>query len=230
MKQLSFPLLAIISLLLFSSCYNRVYVTNEFEEKTNEHQLIAVLPVAIEMNGVPNRPFEYEVKELIETKESLLFQRELFNEILRSTRNDRKPLRVDLQDYNTTLKKLEDADISIRDSWYLTSSELAELLGVDAVVRSKVEKNRYLSDAASYAISAFQSQLRRTNRNRGLRVYPPLSNSTGNIQLNISVFDANDTRTLWNFGRVVYTNWSRPANSVIRRCYRNISKKFPYRI
>jgi len=228
MRQLSFPLLTIISLLFFSSCFKRAYVSNDFEAKTNEHQLIAVLPVAIEMNGVANHPFEYEAKELVETKESLLFQRELFNEILRSTKNDRKPLRVDLQDYNSTLKKLDDADISIRDSWYLTSSELANLLGVDAVVRSKVVKNRYLSDAASFALSTFQSQFRRTNRNRS--TYSSIPSRTGYIQLNISVIDANDTSTLWNFGRTVYTNWSRPANLVVRQCYRNISKKFPYRI
>lgn len=225
MKSILLFFLSIFSLSLFNSCNKNVYLASNFEQKTTQHQLIAVLPVAIEMNEARNHPLEDSTRELIETKESLLFQRELFNEILRSTNNNRKPLRINLQDYNTTLKLLEEADLNIRDSWYLTSSEMAEILGVDAVVRSKVVKNHYLSNMQSFAISALNRQARANNV-----VVPKVSNRTAYIRLDISLIDRQDNATLWNFGRNLSTDWSRSANQIIRLCYRNISKKFPYRI
>jgi len=225
MRFSSLFLVSIFILFVLNSCNQNIYLASNFEAKTNQHQLIAVLPVAIEMNGATHHPLEDDARELIETKESLLFQRELFNEILRSTNNNRKPLRINLQDYNTTLKILEEANLNIRDSWYLTSSEMAEILGVDAVVRSKVVKNHYLTNMQSFAISALRREAGSYNR-----LVPRVSNRTAHIRLDISLIDKEDNATLWNFGRNLSTDWSRSPNHVIKQCYRNISKKFPYRI
>jgi len=224
MRFIPLPLLSVFILLTFNSCTKNVYLANNFDAKTQKHQLIAVLPVAIEMNGA-RHPMGHDVHELVETKESLLFQRELFNEILRSTKNNKKPLRINLQDYNTTLKILEEADINIRDSWYLTSSEIAEILGVDAVVRSKVVKNHYLTNMESFAITALQRNARTNNR-----IVPRISNRTAFIRLDISLIDKKDNATLWNFGRNLSSDWSMSPNRIIKLCYRNVSKKFPYRI
>jgi len=225
MKLNTVVLLAIFAILL-SACNRNVFIANDFDIKTTQHNSIAVLPVAIEMRGAENNPFEFEAREIIESKESVLFQQELFNQILRSTKQNKRPIRVNVQHFQTTINKLENAGYSIRDSWGMRSEELAQLLGVDAVVRSKILKNRYLPDATAFVLSTFQ---RGISQATGFNIPGPF-NRTGNIQINLALIDGKDTTTLWNFGRTLTTAWNRPGNQIVRQCYRSVSKKFPYRI
>ncbi|MCP3928791.1 MAG: hypothetical protein GY705_06790 [Bacteroidetes bacterium] len=71
---------------------------------------------------------------------------------MRSTRSGKKPIYINLQHYDKTTYLLENAGISIRDAWKEDPERLAEILEVDAVVKARIEKQRFMSDLASFGI------------------------------------------------------------------------------
>jgi hypothetical protein len=128
------------------------YLSPNFEAATATHKLIAVVSVEMHFTGkVPEKWTKEDVSN-VEDAESQAFQISFYNEILRSTKSGRKPIRVDLQHYKKTLQLLRDQQIGIRQSWEVEPEELCRLLGVDAVVKARIEKTRFMSDLESYGI------------------------------------------------------------------------------
>ena len=106
--------------------------------------------------------------------------------------------------------------------------ELAEILGVDAVVRTRVKKTRYMSDLASYGIDV------------GIYVAHDVIHDVtdGEVHLPIpwgltkthDIWAAGeDGALLWQVAVRRATDWTRPANDVIEGITKKLAKKFPYR-
>jgi hypothetical protein len=57
----------------------------------------------------------------------------------------RYALTVRVQNYTNTLQLLSANNISLHDSWYKSDEELCRILNVDAVIRMKIQKKRYMS-------------------------------------------------------------------------------------
>lgn len=218
-----FPIL--VMALFLSSCANR-YIVEDFNNRTAKHQTIAVVPVVIEMTGIEYMQYDEETRIIAETDESKMFQQVLYGEILRSTKNNRKPIRVDVQTFQETLNILEKNEISIRDSWTIPSDELAEMLGVDAIVKSKVVKNRYLPDVLSMGINVARVVIDAV-------FDTPITSRiqrTGEIYTTVSLIDGNNPVTLWNSHRAAEIDWRDNSNAIVNNVYRHVSRKFPYRI
>jgi len=218
--------LPILAMALFlTSCANR-YIVEDFDNRTSSHKTVAVVPVVIEMTGIEYMQYDEETRTIAETDESKMFQQVLYNEILRSTKNNRKPIRVDIQTFQETLNILEKNEISVRDSWAIPSDDLAKLLGVDAIIKSKVVKNKYLPDVVSVGINVAREVI-------GAVFDTPISTRvqrTGEIHTTVSLIDGNDPVTLWNSGGTTEIDWRDSSNRVVKNCYRYVSRKFPYRI
>jgi hypothetical protein len=174
-----------------------------------------------------NMPPSYSVYEieLLEIKESKLFQEALFNNILKSGNHRRQELSISLQPFITTLSLLEKNDISIRNSWDKDDAELAAVLGVDAVVRTSIQKDRIMSDLASASIYAGDKIA------DAILKKPPLPTpafiNTSNIRATCSIVSKGET--LWNDSYITGTNFSASANEVIYNLTSNFAKHFPYR-
>lgn len=145
-KLNSLLLIALVTLL--AACGAQKYTINEFDAITANHQTVAVLPVEMVFTGKQPKKLTPEDIAQIEEAESKAFQISLLNSILGKA----DKMRVSFQDYTRTNQRLEDAGISIRESWTVDPEELAQILEVDAVVRMRVEKQRYMSDLASFGI------------------------------------------------------------------------------
>jgi hypothetical protein len=146
-----FTLLAIGIFVLTTSCH-RYYTSSSFEQKTAKHKLIAVLPPQMVLTGnKPKNVTEEEIAKIEET-ESKLFQRSLYNNILSRANTNKYEMSVALQPYDNTIALLEAKGINLRDAWRKDDKELATILGVDAIVRMSVQKERYMSDLASFGI------------------------------------------------------------------------------
>ena len=132
---------------------------------------------------------------------------------------------VSLQPYTNTLAALEKNNISLRESWTKDDKELAQILGVDAVVRTSIQKQRFMSDLASQGIEAGKRILDAVLRNPAS---VPFGNSkTNDIRATCSIISNGEI--LWNDAYNGASDWNSPANKVIENITDNFAKHFPYK-
>lgn len=222
MKSLT-ALFGYLIIILFSSC-TPYYITNDFEALTREHKTVAVLPFRMIYTGVTPESLSDEEMQDIEIAESKAFQMSYYSEILRSTRAGKDPIRVSIQDYSITLRRLSENNIDIIDSWEAKPEELAKALGVDAVIKTCIQKNRLMTDLASFGIDVGLFFLDAITNNS---IW--VSSTSKEIKANYSLIDSIDGQVLWNVTIYEDADWSQKANNIINNLNRKSAKKFPYR-
>ena len=212
MKRIILLLLAVG--VVFQSCKRTFkYESSSFDERTRDHRIIAVLPVEMVFTGKQPKNLTAEQIKKIEEAESKSFQESLYSKILS------KNLRVEVQSVNKTNSLLASNGIDVRKSWSMTAEELARILKVDAVVKAKVEKERYMSDLASAGIQLAESII---------GIIPGVRSNTNLVKGSCEVLDTNDS-SLWRIAADADADWSRPANEVIEALNRKFARNFPYR-
>ena len=149
-------LIAIMFLLCTTSC-KRYYQISDFEQHTQDHKKIAILPFEIYTSGYVPKKLTPEMIDEIERMESTTFQSNFFSKVLASTRKGEKPLKVTVQHYSQTNSILKENGLEIKDTWTKNPEELVKMLGVDAVVKARIEKDQYFSDGLSAGIELSQS-------------------------------------------------------------------------
>jgi hypothetical protein len=189
------------------------------------HKLIAVLPAEMIFTGVQPKDISAENIAKIEENESRMFQNYLFNAVLRYANTNKYYTAVGFQDISTTQKLLEENNITIRDSWKQDDRKLAELLGVDAIVRMRIQKKRYMSDLASLGVDYGQQVLNQIG-NVG-KYIPYVPNKTNDIYASCNVVSNN--QTLWNDDYRGASNYNVSSEKVIDNITDNFGRHFPYR-
>lgn len=216
-------LVSLLVLITLSSCH-RYYTSSSFDAKTARHKSIAILPPQIIITGIlPKTLSKSDIEELEET-ESRLFHRSLYNNILMRASNREYAMYVSVQPYTNTMAILEKNNINVRESWMMDDKELANLLGVDAVVRSSIEKDRFMSDLASASIDVGRKII---NVILSKPVYVPVTSKTNDIRASCSIISNGET--LWNDYYKRESDWNSPANQVIENITDNFAKHFPYK-
>jgi hypothetical protein len=225
-KHLPLQTLALLFFISIVSCGRKAYQANNFEEKTAQHEVIAVLPAQMIFTGTQPKNLTPEDIAKIEIQESKDFQVALYNSILRHANTRKYITTIDFQDVTITLKKLEDAGIDIRKSWTMDDKELASILGVDAVIKMRVTKKRYMSDYASYGVSAARSIISRTGIGSKIPI-PGNVGKTNDIHASCNLVANN--RTLWNDSYKGASDYDTPANDIIEAITDNFGQNFPYK-
>jgi hypothetical protein len=219
--------IALLSVLLFASCASRKYYTSPlFERQTAHHKTIAVLPAEIVFTGMQPKNLSPESIAAIEENESLLFQNSLYNSILRYANSKKYYTSVLVQDLATTQKLLEQHQVSLRESWKEDDKRLAQILGVDAVVRMRIQNKRYMSDAASMGIDMGRQVLARSGAYAKLPL-PSISNKTADIIASCNIVSNN--QTLWNDSYKGGADYNRPADAVVDDITDAFGRHFPYK-
>ncbi len=218
-----------LSLIIFlSSCkQNRYYSIDDFEDLTKSHKTIAVLPFEVVTIGEDDPSITPEMVEKINATESKAFQVSFHNQLLRSTKKGKNQLRINLQHYSTTISKLEKNNISIVDSWNESSEKMAEILGVDAVVKGRVQKEKYFSDLLSAGIEIGNDIINLLgSRNR----VPFVSNRNKNIKSDYSIVDSEKGTVLWSINYTCQADWRQQSDQIVDNINRRSTKHFPYRV
>lgn len=224
MRQIN-SLVAIAAIALLAACSAQKYTIDDFDAITRNHQTVAILPVEMVFTGKQPKKLTEEDIAQIEEAESEAFQISLLNSIL----DKADKMRVIFQDYNRTNKRLADAGISIRQSWDMDPEELAQILGVDAVVRMRVEKQRYMSDLASFGIDLAQDLVWLLS---DYSIYPWLPGSlqkTNDIHTRATLLNGTDGNVLWNMSVNREADWNNPSDQIINSLTRKYARNFPYR-
>jgi len=220
MKKLIFISAALI-LLSTTSC-KQYYMISDFEGKTSRHQEIAILPFEIFTFGHVPRNVDLEMLEQIESFESTTFQSSFFNKVLRTRVRRDKQMRVNVQHYSETNSILEKNGISIRESWKKSPEELAQLLGVDAVIKARVEKDQFFSDGLGAGIDVGQAILSLFSP----YAFIPVNNKEVRTEYSII---SDEGIVLWSIGYRNNSDWSVQAEEIVANINRRSVRHFPYR-
>lgn len=220
------PAFFLFGAFLVCSCSaRRYYTTSSYEQQMATHKTIAVLPAEMVFTGIQPKNLTPDAIAQIEETESQIFQNALVNGILRYADTRRYLTTVSVQDIGTTRKILEENKISIRDSWNEDDKKLAALLGVDAVVRMRVLKKRYMSDLASMGIGVGQQVLYQVVNTRFPLPYVP--NKTADIYASCNL--VSNHQTLWNDSYRGSSNYNSSSEAVIDAIASNFGRHFPYK-
>lgn len=220
-------LVSVTLLLLLASCKS-YYVTNDFDTRTANHKTVAILPFEMIFTGTKPEKLTDEDLRIIGEAESKAFMISFYNEVLRSTHGGRNLIRVDVQHFDKTLSILQANNIDMRASWKEDPGELAKLLGVDAVVKARIEKHRLMSDLASYGIDLGMHILGVLSDYSLWFLLPPDLAKSKEIKSTYSLLDEKGT-ALWSIAYDMDADWSSPANEIIDEINRKSAKHFPYR-
>lgn len=217
----------LLLLIILTGCKS-YFVAVDFDTRTANHKTIAILPFEMIFTGVKPEKLTQADMDTIAVAESKAFMISFYNEVLRSTRSGRDPIRVDVQHFDKTLSLLQSHNMAIRSSWTADPGQLAQLLGVDAVVKSRIEKHRLMSDLASYGIDMGMHILGILSNNAIWFWLPSDLAKSNEIKSNCSLVDDKGT-TLWSISFEDNADWSEPANKIIDNINRRSAKNFPYR-
>jgi hypothetical protein len=221
------PLLTVVLFFIITtSCSRHSYTSSNFEEKTAAHEVVAVLPAEMIFTGTQPKNLTPEDIAKIEERESKDFQYALYNSILQHANTRKYITTIDFQDVTITLNKLEEKGITVRDSWKLDDKELAKVLGVDAVIKMRIRKQRYMSDGASYGVGVARQIIGSTGIGSKLPI-PSSIGKTNDIYASCNLVSNN--QTLWNDNYKRASDWDTPANVIIEGIADNFGRNFPYK-
>jgi len=228
MRNFKHIFLAII-ILIIASC-TPFFISHDFNIQTAQHKNVAILPFEMHYTGIiPDELIDTAFNQ-IEEAESRAFMISYYNEVLRSTKSGKKPIRVNIQHYNNTIQILEENDISITDSWSMRVEDIANLLQVDAVLRGHIEKNQLITDLESFGIDIGIHIINILTDNALWSWIPSDLTKSKEVLTNYTLLNGKDGTTLWSIAYSIDADWRSPANEIIDNVNRRSSKKFPYRI
>jgi hypothetical protein len=222
--------LLVIFLFVANSCSHKFYTNANFDKLSATHKTIAVLPATVTLTGTkPQKLTEADILKQ-EKAESLSFQQSLYNNILRHANSKKYETSIQLQPLEKTGELLKQQNILFSDVSNISDETLCKLLNVDAVVRLKVQKTRYLSDLASFGANVLNDIL---NTNVGVFIpgtttpTPDAPTKTNDVTATCSV--QSNGVVLWNDNYSQAADWKRPANDIIEDITNSFGLHFPYR-
>lgn len=193
--------------LLLTGCSNRVYQTPTADLSARAHAVVAIVPPQVTIEG--RRKDNPEQLEQQTRADVLTFQQELYNWMLiRKQRN--QFVGIDVVDPVTVNIKLDRAGYDAINPNF-TPSELAEILGVDAVLTANFRTTKPVSEGVSLASAVIFNQ--------------PLA--TRRTTVNLYLHDSYDGM-LWSY------EWGRSgafttAETLVNALMRDASRRMPYR-
>lgn len=223
-KCLNFQIFAIaliISALTLVSCAPKTYQVRDLPRQLPANPMIAVLPYQVIFNGKLPKSLTEEQRVKQDREERIAFQQSLFSYL--SGKLHGEPIRImQIQQSNA---KLAELGFDIYNIEKYQPQELAKVLGADAVVTPSMEKFRYRSDEASFAIDAASAIL--SVASKGAVGLPYGVSSTNDVKANCALISAKDGTMLWNVARIGKANWSYQVNNVMDDLHRRMARKVP---
>ena len=218
---------------LAAAC-SKEYTLPAYYKLGPKHKVIAIVPPEVKYTGRVPKDVTTAQVEKIEDAESLAFQKDIYDELIRLSGPGKKDIKIDMQALNKTNQILEAQGISLHDSWKKSPEELCKLLGVDAIVRGNLEKERFMSDLASYGIDVAEDILDILMNKIPVALPNPTQGGTDlsrtyHVKGAAQLIDGNEGLTLWGMDRQFDANWDQPVNESVKYLARMFAKRFPYR-
>ncbi|WP_082893511.1 hypothetical protein [Rufibacter ruber] len=216
-------LLALAALLLWlAGCHyaaKNVYTSKSFKTVARHHKTIAILPFDVRVGLRPNemRNLTPERHYDLELKHGRAVQSALQVYFLHTVNAKKEVIAV--QDVRTTNALLEEKDIQPEELTQFTPTELAQLLGVDAVLMGSLTTEKPLSTGAALAIAAYTFFFTPDITDGG-------PTNAGNTTMKI--YDGATGDLLWSYDKMLARGLGSDTQTIVRAITRKASKKIPY--
>jgi hypothetical protein len=192
--------------LAFTSCGPVVYEAPNASAASAAHSLIAIVPPVVTIQG--RKKDDPEQLKSAAYADSYVFQDELYSWMLRRKRQGRI-VGVEIMAPEVVNAKLAKAGYTL-DSRILTPGEMADILGVDAVITSRFNTVKPMSEGVALALGILLDSWGTTHRT--------------SVQLDL--FDADETM-LWNYDWSNSGTFTSPEQ-LVNGMMRNASRRMPY--
>jgi hypothetical protein len=208
---------ALMSLLFLSMVYmanaqTHLYENPDFDRLTASHEIIAIVPFKASVTLRPKQMKDITPEQLqkMEESEGLSIQSAMYSWFLK--RDKQQKLKIKVQDPNTTNALLRRNNITSEYIADYTPDELAEILGVDAVIMGTFETNKPMSEGASVALGMLVG----------------FYGSTNKAIINLSIYNAEQGELLVNYNKAVAGSFGSSTEDLINILMRKASRRISY--
>lgn len=198
--------------LIVVSCGPKIYKASGFDAALAKHKTAAILPADVMTRLRPNESKKVTDEQLADMNEKTGYaiQDKMYSWFLR--RSDKFQYTVTFQDVTRTNALLKQAGISYNDLATKDRTELAKLLGVDAILQNRTSLDKPMSDGAAVAVGVIFGVWGNTN----------------SAQTTINIHDGQTGNLLWKYDYQASGSLGSSADNLVNALMRNASKKFPY--
>lgn len=208
MKKL-LSIFLLISGMMLQACAT-VYTDENFADYQAEHSEVAILPfdVTIDPKNMP-KDVNLDAIEASELEEGSMFQKQLYSQFLQRYRKGEYT--VTFQDVDETNVLLQRNEMDGKNLANYTKAEIAEVLGVDAVISGQIKRSKPMGTGAAVA-SAFLLGYSATNE----------------VNVNVTIHGADDGNLLWSYDHQVTGSLGSSPERLSKSLMKDMSRKFPY--
>ena len=198
--------------LILSSCGPQIYKTTDFQDVTKNHKTVAIIPAAVMIQLRPNDAKKTSPEQIDKNQEATGYalQEKMYGWFLR--RSDKYQFTVKFQDVSQTNALLQDAKLSYKDIQKKSKSELAKLLGVDAVISSSLRTDKPMNEGVAVALGVVFGVWGNTNK----------------AFTTINIHEGKKGDLLWKYDYEASGSVGSSPENLVNALMRNASKKFPY--
>jgi hypothetical protein len=193
---------------LISSAQKNIYESDAFDELSQKHEVLAILPFITHLDLKEN--LTKEALKAMEKKEGLAVQNAL--ESYFSQRKKKKKFSVDFQNTKNTNAILAQNNITFENMDIYTTKQLSELLQVDGIISGNLDLNVLLSDGVATNFSIIDYFLGEANYGR----------------IGIKISDGDKGKLLWKYEKEINKKSGKNTTDMIDRMMKLASRKFPY--
>jgi hypothetical protein len=211
MKTYIKQIILLMVMLLYAASCAKIYTSPEFSSARSEHKTVAVLPfeVTIDAKKLPKHMTLETLKEL-EKDEGFTFQSQMYSRFLENQKKNKYT--VQFQDVDRTNSILLRNGVSYENMRIHTKDELAEMLGVDAVVSGHIHRARPMSTGGAIASSLLLGYSGATNR----------------VDMDVAIHSEQTGDLLWKYNHQASGGIGSSSEQLSKSLMKKISRKFPY--
>lgn len=227
-RSLLFSFIAII--LISSSCARRRAMEQEMAnqmlmQRIRQYDIktIAVLPAQLEITGNIPKKMTTEQFEELKKRNTQFLNQSLYNDLLQfANARVRYYSQVQFQSIDRTQSLLKEKGITDSACWSMDPAALSELLGVDAVVVTKITQKHIMSAEAAAGVDVVGGILRQTVPRANLPV-----NQARTSDMFISCSLIKKGFSMWGTRFTNQTDWNYPFQNSIQNVTAAIAREFP---
>lgn len=190
--------------LLAMACTPRVYSSADAVENVYAYNEIAIIPPTVNFNQASFDFGGYNL-DILQMEYSQKFHQAMYSWFLKRKTENKYPFKI--QDPSTTLNILKQSPIAPHD---LTSAEMADMLGVDAVIISDYFVSKPFPNGINVASQVILGKSVAENRS----------------EVNMTLFDKKKNESIWNYNYEMNSGIMTPQD-LVNELLRNSSKRFP---
>lgn len=201
-----------VALPLAGCATHQAYLNPQFSSTTAAHRQVAVLPfhVTISRERLP-RELTPEDLARAEKEEGYAVQSQLYTQLLR--RSDQ--FTVEFQDVSRTNVLLERAGLTYDSLGTRTKEEIAQLLGVDAVITGRIQRSKPMATGTAIAL--------------GVLFGPLFMGNTNRVAVDLQLHDGQQGSLLWTFSHKFGGSIGSSPENLAEAMMASIARRLPYR-